>query len=228
MGPLTYSNAYARRQLPCGVPERITYPMNILHIDSSVTGANSVSRPLSQAAAEQLKSANPGATYVYRDVVKNTLRHYTAVLRSHGADKPEQLTPEQKAELETGKEILAEFMAADTVLLGAPMYNFCVPSQLKAWIDLICVAGTTFKYSASGAEGLCGGKKVIVISSRGGLYGPGSPYAAFDHQEKYLRDIFTFLGVKDITVITAEGVAYGPDKAAESVNAAKAKIAELK
>ena len=202
--------------------------MNILHLDSSVAGASSVSRPLTQAAAEQLKSANPGATYVYRDVVKNTLRHYTAVLRTHGAEQPEQYTPEQKAELETGKEILDEFLAADTVLIGAPMYNFSVPSQLKAWIDLICVAGSTFKYGANGPEGLCGGKRVIVISSRGGLYGPGSPFEPFDHQEKYLRDLFTFLGIKDITVITAEGVAYGPDKASEAVSGAKAKIAQLK
>ena len=200
--------------------------MNILHLDSSVTGPNSVSRPLTGDAAEKLKSDNPGATYVYRDLVKDTLRHYNAVLRSHGADAPDQ-TPEQKHELETGKQILDEFLAADTVLIGAPMYNFGVPSQLKAWIDLICVAGVTFKYGANGPEGLCGGKKVIVISSRGGLYGPGSPFEPFDHQEKYLRDVFTFLGVKDITVITAEGVAYGPEKASEAVNAAKAKIAAL-
>ena len=201
--------------------------MNILHLDSSVTGHNSVSRPLTQDAAEKLKTANPDATYTYRDLVKDTLRHYTAVLRTHGADAPDQ-TPEQKHELETGKEILDEFMAADTILIGAPMYNFGVPSQLKAWIDLICVAGTTFKYGANGPEGLCGGKKVIVISSRGGLYGPGSPFEPFDHQEKYLRDVFTFLGVKDITIITVEGVAYGPEKATEAMNAAKAKIAELK
>ena len=201
--------------------------MKILHIDSSVTGEKSVSRPLSQEAAEKLKSVNPGAEYVYRDLTKNTLRHYTAVLRLYG-DNLEQVTPEQKAELETGKEILAEFMSADTVLIGAPMYNFGIPSQLKAWIDLICVAGTTFSYGANGPQGLCGSKKVIVISSRGGLYGPGSPFEPFDHQEQYLRHVFTFLGVKDITVITAEGVAYGPEKATEAMNAAKAKIAELK
>ncbi len=202
--------------------------MKILHLDSSVTGSSSVSRPLTADAAETLKAANPGAEYVYRDLVKNTLRHYTAVLRSHGADQLEQVTPEQKAELETGKEILEEFTSSDIILIGAPMYNFGVPSQLKAWIDLICVAGTTFKYGANGPEGLCGGKKVIVISSRGGLYGPGSPFEPFDHQEKYLRDVFTFLGIKDVTVITAEGVAYGPEKATEAVSAAKAKIAALK
>ncbi len=201
--------------------------MKILHLDSSVAGANSVSRPLTAAAAEQLKKTNPGAEYVYRDLVKNTLRHYTAVLRLYG-ENLEQITPEQKAEMETGKEILNEFMGADTLLIGAPMYNFSVPSQLKAWIDLICVAGTTFKYGANGPEGLCGGKKVIVISTRGGLYGPGSPFEPFDHQEKYLRDVFTFLGIKDVTVITVEGVAFGPEKTTEAVNIAKAKIAELK
>ncbi len=201
--------------------------MKILHLDSSVTGSNSVSRPLTADAAEALKAANPSADYVYRDLVKDTLRHYTAVLRTHGADGTPH-TPEQKEELEKGEAILKEFMEADTVLIGAPMYNFGVPSQLKAWIDLICVAGTTFKYGANGPEGLCGGKKVIVISSRGGLYGPGSPFEPFDHQEKYLRDVFTFLGVKDVTVITAEGVAYGPEKASQAVSAAKAKIAALK
>ena len=201
--------------------------MKILHLDSSVTGDKSVSRPLTAAAAEQLKKVNPGAAYVYRDLTKNTLRHYTAVLRQYGEDL-QQITPEQKAEMESGKEILDEFLSADTVLIGAPMYNFGIPSQLKAWIDLVCVPGTTFKYGANGPEGQCGGKKVVVISTRGGMYGPGSPFEPFDHQQKYLRDVFTFLGVKDITVITAEGVAQGPEKAEAAVQAAKTQIAELK
>ena len=201
--------------------------MKILHLDSSVTGEKSVSRALSAAAAEQLKKTNPDAEYLYRDLVKNTLRHYTAVLRLYG-DNVEQVTDQQKAELATGKEILDEFLSADVVLIGAPMYNFSIPSQLKAWVDLICVSGATFRYGANGPEGLCGGKRVIIISSRGGLYGPGSPFEPFDHQEQYLRHLFTFIGVKDITIITAEGVAYGPEKAAETMNAAKAKIAELK
>ena len=201
--------------------------MKILHIDSSVTGEKSVSRPLSQDAAQALKAANPGAEYTYRDLVKNTLRHYTAVLRLYG-DTVEQVTPEQKAEMETGEEILNEFLASDLILLGAPMYNFSVPSQLKAWIDLICVAGKTFRYGANGPEGLCGGKRLVVISSRGGLYGPGSPFETFDHQEKYLRDVFTFLGVKDISVITVEGAAFGPEKAQAAIAAAKEKIDALK
>ncbi len=200
--------------------------MKILHLDSSVTGEKSVSRPLSRTAAEKLKSVNPGAEYIYRDLVKDSLRHYTAVLRSHG-DNEAQVTPEQKAELAIGEEILNEFMTADTVLIGAPMYNFGVPSQLKAWIDLVCVAGKTFQYGANGPEGLCAGKKVVVISSRGGLYGPGSPFESFDHQERYLRDVFTFLGIKDVNVITAEGVAYGPEKAAAALASANSKIEQL-
>ena len=200
--------------------------MKILHLDSSVTGEKSVSRPLTQAAAEKLKTLHPDAEYIYRDLVKNTLRHYTAVLRLYGDDVA-QITEQQKAELATGKEILEEFLAADVVLLGAPMYNFGIPSQLKAWVDLICVAGKTFRYGASGPEGLCGGKRVLVISSRGGLYGPGSPTQAYDHQEQYLRHVLGFLGVTDITVITAEGVAYGPDKAEAAIAAAKEKISQL-
>ena len=119
--------------------------MKILHLDSSVTGEKSVSRPLTQYAAEKLKSLHPDAEYTYRDLVKNTLRHYTAVLRLYG-DNVEQITDQQKSELETGKEILEEFLAADIVLIGAPMYNFNIPSQLKAWIDLNCIAGKTFSY----------------------------------------------------------------------------------
>lgn len=200
--------------------------MKILHLDSSVTGEKSVSRPLSAEAAQKLKSLNPGAEYVYRDLIKDVLSHYTAVLRLHGDDEA-QTTPEQKAELKTGKEILAEFLSADIVVIGAPMYNFGIPSQLKAWVDLICVAGTTFRYGANGPEGQCGAKKIVILSSRGGTYGPGSPYEPFDHQEQYLRHLFAFLGVKDLTVITAEGVAQGPEKTAQAIAAAKQKIAAL-
>ncbi len=200
--------------------------MKILHIDSSVTGEKSVSRPLTAAAAEKLKALHPDAEYVYRDLTKNTLRHYTAVLRLYG-NNLEQVTPEQKAELETGKEIQEEFQSADLVLIGAPMYNFGIPSQLKAWIDLLAVPGVAFKYTASGPQGLFGGKRVVIISSRGGLYGPGSPFETFDHQERYLRDVLTFFGITDVTVITAEGVGSAPEKAAAAIAAAQAKIAEL-
>ncbi len=199
--------------------------MKILRIDSSVTGTKSVSRPLTKETAEKLGS-KPGATVTYRDLVGEPLSHYTAVLRVHGVT-PETATPAQKSELEMGEAILAEFLASDVVIVGAPMYNFNIPSQLKAWIDLICVAGKTFSYGADGPKGLCGGKKVIVVSSRGGLYGAGSPAAAMDFQENYLKTVFGFLGITDITVVRAEGVAYGPDAAAAAIEGAKAEIAKL-
>lgn len=200
--------------------------MKILQLDSSVTGAQSVSRPLTKETTAKLVAGNPGADVTYRDLVEDPLNHYTAVLRIHGADADTH-TPAQKAELQMGEAILNEFLAADLVVVGAPMYNFCVPSQLKAWIDLICVSGKTFKYGAKGPEGLCGGKKIVIVSSRGGLYGAGSPTAAFDFQENYLKVVFGFLGITDIKVIRAEGVAYGPDAAKAAVESATAEIAKL-
>jgi FMN-dependent NADH-azoreductase len=199
--------------------------MKILHIDSSVTGAKSISRPLTKETAAKLAS-KPGATVTYRDLVDEPLNHYTAVLRVYGVT-PETATPAQKLELETGEAILAEFLASDVVVLGAPMYNFGIPSQLKAWVDLICVAGKTFSYGADGPKGLCGDKKVIIVSSRGGKYGPGSPTAHMDFQENYLKGVLGFLGVTDITVIRAEGIGYGPDVAKAAVEGAQAEIAKL-
>ncbi len=199
--------------------------MKILHIDSSVTGAASVSRPLTKEAAEKL-AGKSGATVTYRDLVGEPLSHYTAVLRVHGVT-PDTATPAQKLELQMGEAILAEFLASDAVIVGAPMYNFSIPSQLKAWVDLICVAGKTFSYGAEGPKGLCDGKKVIIVSSRGGLYGAGSPAAGMDFQENYLKTVFGFLGITDITVIRAEGVAYGPDAAKAAIESAKAEIAKL-
>ncbi len=200
--------------------------MKILHLDSSVTGEKSVSRSLTAIAAERLKSQYPDAEYIYRDLVNETLRHYTAVLRIYG-DNVEQTTPEQKQEFALGKQILEEFLSADIVLVGAPMYNLSVPSQLKAWIDHIVVPGVTFKYGAKGAEGQCGGKRVIILSTRGGQYGPGTSSEPYDFQEKYMRAIFGFLGVQDVTVITAEGIARGPEIAAAAIAGAKAAIANL-
>ena len=199
--------------------------MKILHLDSSVTGEKSVSRPLTQEAAAKLKSLYPDAEYIYRDLFTAPIPHYTAVVRLYAGDDT-SLTPVQKQELATGKEILDEFRSADLVLIGAPMYNFNIPSQLKAWIDNLAVPGVAFRYGLKGPEGLFGGKRIVVISSRGGLYGPGSPFEPFDHQETYLRQVFQFFGITDVTVITAEGVG-SPDKREGAIAAAKAKIAEL-
>jgi FMN-dependent NADH-azoreductase len=123
--------------------------------------------------------------------------------------------------------MLAEFLAADIIVVGAPMYNFAISSQLKAWIDRLAVAGKTFRYSDKGAEGLAGGKRVLIASSRGGYYGPQAPAAFLDHQETYLRGIFGFFGVTDLTFIRAEGVALGAEQRAKSIDAARLAIEGL-
>jgi FMN-dependent NADH-azoreductase len=129
------------------------------------------------------------------------------------------LTPRAKA--------LDEFLAADIVVLGAPMSNFTVPSQLKIWINCILIAGKTFRYSESGPQGLAGGKKVIVASSRGGLYSPGTPLEADDFQEKYLRVVFAFIGNADIEIVRAEGLALGPEPREAATRAALAVVPSL-
>ncbi len=200
--------------------------MKILQLDSSVAGAKSISRPLTAATAARFLASNPGAEVIYRDLADEPLNHYTAVLRVHGVT-PETATPAQKLELETGEAILSEFLASDVVVIGAPMYNFSIPSQLKAWVDLVCVAGKTFSYSAAGPKGLCGDKKVILVSTRGGLYGANSPYATMDFQENYLKSVFSFIGITDVTIIRAEGIGLGPDVAKAAIEAAHAEIAKL-
>jgi FMN-dependent NADH-azoreductase len=128
-------------------------------------------------------------------------------------------TPEAslQPDLAAGQAVLEEFLAADIVVLGAPMYNFTIPSQLKAWIDRILVAGKTFKYGAQGVEGLAGNKRVIVAISRGGYYGAGTPMAALEHLESYLRGVFGFIGVKNLEFISADGIQVGPEHREKAV-----------
>ena len=229
---LTYSNRRRKRpgQTNRGVRRSISkgdlFTMNILHLDSSVTGANSISRPLSKETTLKLQRDNPGACVVYRDLVEEPIGHYTAVKRLFAVDAP-NLTAEQKLELETGERILQEFLSADIIVVGAPMYNFTIPSQLKAWIDLICVARVTFRYGDHGPVGLCGGKMVVIISTRGRHYAEGSLFELHDFQEKYLKDVFGFLGITNVQVVRAEGLAEGPEKTGEAVSAARRQIAEL-
>lgn len=186
--------------------------MNLLHIDSSALGAHSVSRELGAALVEAWKRRHPDGTVVHRDLAANPLPHWTPVA---DADDPAA---------RTNAEVLDEFLAADTIVIGAPMYNFGVPSTLKAWIDRIAIAGKTFRYDADGPQGLAGGKRVVIASSRGGVYSEGSPYAAADFQEAYLRQVFGFLGVTDIEVVRAEGVNLGPEQKAAAVASAHASI----
>jgi FMN-dependent NADH-azoreductase len=130
-------------------------------------------------------------------------------------------------DLTRGQKALADFLAADVIVIGAPMYNFSIPSQLKAWIDRLAVAGKTFRYTEKGPQGLVPDKRVIVASSRGGFYGPETPAAFLDHQESYLRGLFGFLGITDVTFIRAEGVNLGPEQRSAALDGASAAVAKL-
>ncbi|MCF3933425.1 FMN-dependent NADH-azoreductase [Acuticoccus sp. M5D2P5] len=184
--------------------------MKLLHIDSAITGEQSVSRKLTSDVVARLVGANPGIDVMYRDLVAEPFDHLT--LR----DMPAQgeSTP-----------VLDEFLASDIVVIGAPMYNFTVPSQLKAWIDRILVAGKTFRYTETGPVGLAGDKRVIVALSRGGVYGDGAAAAA-EHLETYLRTILGFIGVSPEFVI-AEGMLIGPDQREAAMTRAEQTIDAL-
>jgi FMN-dependent NADH-azoreductase len=183
--------------------------MKLLHIDSSVLGSHSVSRVVSAAIVDRLRKATPGVQTVYRDLASTPLVHLSG---SHlAAAQGAAAAAEVQQDLAAGQAVMEEFLAADIVVLGAPMYNFTIPSQLKAWIDRIVVAGKTFKYGAQGVEGLAGNKRVIVAISRGGFYGADTPAAAGEHVETYLRWVFGFIGVKNLEFISADGVQVGPE-----------------
>src|ERR1700729_1629815 len=173
--------------------------MKLLHIDSSVLGPHSVSRQVSAAIVDRLRQETPGLDIVYRDLSATPLAHLSGshLAAAQGAAPEAAL----QQDIAAGQAVLDEFLAADIVVLGAPMYNFTIPSQLKAWIDRIVVAGKTFKYDAQGPQGLAGDKRVIVAVSRGGFYGAGTPAAALEHLESYLRGIFGFIGVTKLEFI---------------------------
>ena len=174
--------------------------MTILHIDASINGENSASRAISKSIVDQVKGSNWGEEVVYRDLAANPLPH---------------LTLDQFADT----SVLDEFLAADTIVIGAPMYNFTLPTQLKAWIDRIVIAGRTFHYTENGPEGLAMGKRVIIALARGGFYNEGSPAASLEHLETYLRGVFNFIGIEP-EFVAADGLAIGPEQRESSLNGA--------
>ncbi len=183
--------------------------MKLLHIDSSVLGPHSVSRQVSAAIVDRLRQTTPSLEIVYRDLTLTPLAHLSGshLAVAQGAPAPAELGPD----LAASAAALDEFLAADIIVIGAPMYNFTIPSQLKAWIDRILVAGKTFSYGANGPQGLAGGKRVIVAISRGGHYGADMPTAAGEHLETYLRWVFGFIGITNPEFIFADGIQLGPE-----------------
>lgn len=185
--------------------------MKILHIDSSSTGNASVSRQLTAALVQELRDKNPAAQVSYRDLANDAPDHLGGELLQALRPAPGHVASESvRGELARTEAMLDEFLTADVVVVGAPMYNFSIPSQLKAWLDRLAQAGRTFRYTASGPEGLAGGKKLFIVSSRGGMYA-GTGMESLDHQESYLKTIFGFFGITDVEILRAEGVAMGPE-----------------
>jgi len=172
--------------------------VTILHIDSSISGENSASRAISRSIVDQLRG--PESIVVTRDLVSDPLPHLTL-------------------DAFADTSVLDEFLQADTIVIGAPMYNFTLPTQLKAWLDRIIVAGKTFRYTETGPEGLAGGKRLIIALARGGFYNEGSPAAALEHLETYLRGVFNFIGIEP-EFVAADGLAIGPEQRDKSISQA--------
>jgi FMN-dependent NADH-azoreductase len=195
--------------------------MKLLHIDSSIAGEASASRRLSAAIVREFARTVPGLEIARRDLDTDPIPHLDS--RSLG-----QVRSANAADARgTSDGTLDQFLDADIVVIGAPMYNFTVPSQLKAWIDRILVSGKTFRYTEAGSTGLVSGKSVIVASTRGGLYAPGMPNEANDFHERYLRAVFSFIGIDDVEIVRAEGLALGPEQRDAAMWAALASVGTL-
>lgn len=201
--------------------------MNILHIDSSILGEHSASRRLSAAVVARLREGEPDASVVYRDVEQHNLPQLSGTLANLANLPPDQRSAQAVSDASELVAVLDEVLAADVIVIGAPMYNFGIPSQLKSWLDAVAVPGKTFQYGADGVKGLLGAKRFIIASSRGGFYGPETPMAALDHQETYLRSFLTFLGVTRIEIVRAEGLKVSPEVNAHAMASALRQAAEL-
>ena len=197
--------------------------MNILHIDSSTSGADSVSRAATKAVIDKLTADNPDASVTYRDLGTEPLAHLNPVTTGAIRTPEEHQTDDMKAAAAAERAILDEFLAADTIVIGVPMYNFAIPSNLKSWIDRLGVPRTTFRYTENGPEGLAGGRRVIFAIAAGGPYEPGSQPLSLI--EDFLTTMFGFIGITDMTFVRATGVGMtGPEGA---IDKAKEDIAKL-
>ena len=195
----------------------------VLIIESSARQQDSVSRQLTQTFIEQWQAAHPADSISVRDLASQPVPHLDANLLGGWMKPAEQRTEIEQASLERSNVLTDELLAADVLVLAAPMYNFAIPSTLKAWLDHVLRAGVTFKYTATGPQGLLSGKRAYVLTARGGIYAGSSS----DHQEPYLRQVMAFIGIHDVTFIHAEGMNLGGDFQAKGLDQANAKLAQV-
>lgn len=198
--------------------------MQILRIDSATTGEQSISRKLTDALVAHFTAKHPDATVIERDLVAEPLPHIDPITTKAIRTPPETHEEAVAAAYPDQRAVLDEFLASDVVIVGAPMYNFSIPSQLKAWLDRLGVPGVTFKYSEKGPEGLAGGRKVVVASARGGAY---TNDQVAENQESLLATFFGFIGVDDLHFVRVEKAGFGPEAIEAGLAAAKDEIAKL-
>ncbi|RUO29310.1 FMN-dependent NADH-azoreductase [Aliidiomarina sedimenti] len=200
--------------------------MKVLHINAGLFGDNSVSTQLSGKVVQRLQVENSNAEIKTRDLASEPVSHLDAEIIMAASTDQQDRSPRQAEELKVTEALLDEIFAADVLVIGAPMYNFTIPSQLKAWVDRIAQAGRTFRYTENGPEGLLTGKRAYIASARGGFYSEGEA-SALDHQESYLKTVLGFIGITDVIIIRAEGVNISDSQRQESIQAASKDIDAL-
>ncbi|VTU25941.1 FMN-dependent NADH-azoreductase [Variovorax sp. RA8] len=198
--------------------------MKLLHVDSSVLGTSSVSRQLTAEIVAEWRKSHPNTSVEYLDLAVDTPNHFNADALGIKVGVQASPTEAQRRENAVSERLVSQFLASDVIVIGAPLYNFTVPTQLKAWIDRLAQAGRTFTYTDKGPVGLAGGKTVIVASTRGGIYSTSEGGQALEHQESYLKAIFGFFGITDVRFVRAEGLAMGDAPKAAALSAARADI----
>jgi len=201
--------------------------MKLLHVDSSILGTNSVSRQLTAELVAQWRKSHPETKVEYLDLALNAPNHFSADALGIKTGIQAEPTEAQRRENALSEQLVSQFLASDVIVVGAPLYNFSIPTQLKAWIDRLAQIGRTFKYTDKGAVGLATGKTVIVASTRGGVYSSSEGGQAMEHQESYLKVIFGFFGITDVRIVRAEGLAMGDASKAAALSAARADIAAV-
>lgn len=201
--------------------------MKLLHVDSSILGTHSVSRQLTAEIVASWLKSHPDTTVEHLDLATDAPNHFSADAIGIKVGVQAEPTEAQRYENSISEQLVEQFLGADVIVVGAPFYNFGIPTQLKAWIDRLAQAGRTFKYTEQGPVGLAGGKTVIVASTRGGMYSTSEGGQAMEHQESYLKVIFGFFGITDVRIVRAEGLSMGEAPKAEALANARQQIPEM-
>ena len=197
----------------------------LLHIDSSILGGNSVSRQLTAQIVASWRAAQADTEVSYLDLATHAPSHLAAESLGFRLPSGTELTDVQRRENAVSGALVSQLLASDVLVIGAPMYNFTIPSQLKAWIDRIAQVGRTFAYTDKGPQGLATGKIAIIASTRGGAYSTSDAGNALEHQESYLKTVLGFIGITDVRIVRAEGLAMGEAAKSGAIASAQAEIA---